>query len=65
MDKATLRAMLTGFGGGMIGALISGLFIFWLGFYDSQPIWVTAVTLVGAAVGSAIGFGLTGNSKAT
>jgi uncharacterized membrane protein YccC len=64
MNKATLRAMLTGFGGGMIGALISGLVLFWLGFYDNQPVWVTAVTLVGAAVGSAIGFGLTEDSKA-
>jgi ABC-type lipoprotein release transport system permease subunit len=65
MDKATLRAMLTGFGGGLVGAFIGGIIIFWLGFYDNQPIWVTVITLVGAAVGSAIGSGLNGDSKTT
>ena len=54
MNEATLRAVLTSFGGGLVGALIGGLVLFWLGFYDNQPVWVTAVTLVGAAVGSAI-----------
>ncbi|WP_256686248.1 hypothetical protein [Halococcus qingdaonensis] len=63
MDEATLRAVLTGFGGGLVGALIGGLVLFWLGFYDNQPVWVTVITLVGAAVGSAIGFGLNEDSK--
>jgi uncharacterized membrane protein YeaQ/YmgE (transglycosylase-associated protein family) len=65
MDDATTRAMLKGFGGGLVGALIAGLALSWLGFYDSQPTWVTVVTLVGAAVGTAIGFGLTEHTGAT
>lgn len=28
MDEATLRALLTGFGGGLVGALIGGLVLF-------------------------------------
>lgn len=54
-----MRAMLKGFGGGLAGAFVAGLVLFWLGFYDSQPVWVTAGTLVAAAVGAAIGSGLT------
>lgn len=52
-------AMLKGFGGGLVGALIGGVVLFWLGFYDTQPVWMSAGTFVGAAVGTAIGSGLT------
>jgi fructose-specific phosphotransferase system IIC component len=65
MDRATMRAMLKGFGGGLVGAFVAGLALLWLGFYDSQPAWVTVITLVGAAVGTGIGFGLTERADAT
>jgi uncharacterized membrane protein YeaQ/YmgE (transglycosylase-associated protein family) len=64
MDKATMWAMLKGFGGGLVGALIAGLVFFWLGFYDNQPVAIT-VTLVSAAVGAGIGFGLTEGTNGT
>jgi uncharacterized membrane protein len=63
MDTATMRAMLKGFGGGLIGAFVAGLVLFWLGFYDSQPV-VSTITLIGAAVGVGIGFGLTERTDA-
>jgi uncharacterized membrane protein YeaQ/YmgE (transglycosylase-associated protein family) len=65
MDKTTTWAMMKGFGGGLVGAFVAGLALSRLGFYDSQPVWVTVVTLVGAAVGTAIGFGLTERADAT
>ena len=65
MDKATVRTMLKGFGGGLVGALVAGLVFFLLGFYDGQPVWVTAGTLVAAAVGTGIGLGLTEQTNGT
>jgi CDP-diglyceride synthetase len=54
-----MRTTLKGFVGGLIGAFVGGLVLFfWLGFPSNEAAWTTVIISVAAAVGAGIGSGI-------